>query len=113
MQTSAKYLHLKGMPTVLPYEFFPHELNQALMATFEDEIMATGMALAGYLTCQGEAPDLEAYQKKVVDDNEDGDLDKLQDEWLHKDITVKMVRLMIMDCLKKTLDKEDGELEAK
>ena len=46
METPAKYLHLKGMPTVLPSTFFSWELNQALMAKGETELMAAGMAVA-------------------------------------------------------------------
>ena len=46
METPAKYLHLKGMPTVLPATFFSWELNQALMAKGETELMAAGMCVA-------------------------------------------------------------------
>ena len=111
METPAKYLHLKGMPTVLPGELFPHELNQALMAKTETEVLAAGMCLACFQADCGRAPDLQAYQAKA--DFDDDSNNGKTDEQRQREMYVNMVDLMIMDELGHQLDNqsvsEDGE----
>ena len=105
MQTPVKYLHLKGMPTVLPDDMFPDELNNALMAKNEMEFLAAGMCVAGYLADCGRAPDLRDYHEKARYDT-DFKNSKTEEQRL-REMYVNMVDLMIMDLLKKTLDEEE------
>ena len=109
MQTPAKFLHLKGMPKVLPFEFFSDELNQALMAKNETELMAAGMRVACLqVECGRGSPDLLEYRRKVPHHLgfDDGKTLKQRQHERY----VKMVDLMIMDELKYELEDMFDEL---
>ena len=70
METPAKFLHIRGMPKILPFELFSDGLNQALMAKNEMELMAAGMFLTCSSVDDGTARDLRGILMEVHFDND-------------------------------------------
>ena len=117
MQTPAKYLHIKGMPKVLPCEYFTWELNQALMAKNDMELLAAGMCVAGEQADSGRgSPDLRGFQwvEGVVHEYNNGKTSQQRSHELY----VTMVEAMIMDEVKfqiwqpKAMNGEDDDDES-
>ena len=105
MQTPAKYLHIKDMPKVLPCEYFSDELNQALMAKNDMELLAAGMCVA--CSQVGSGPlDLWEFQMKVEFDRDWTNGKTLQQRY-HEQY-VKMVDLMIMSRLEWEIECQFG-----
>ena len=70
METPAKFLHIRGMPKILPFELFSDGLNQVLTAKNEMELMAAGMFLTCSSVDDGTARDLRGILMEAHFDND-------------------------------------------